>query len=728
MSVSLKQKNRTISHLKTEVIKLEKSLAEKDTQIEELQKTLSKIFTKSEVKILSGKVNNYVHYGEEEMEKAVTLHTMSNKAYDFLRELGYPFPSLSTVKRWLQKVEVVPGKVISPVLRVIKKKVEGANWNDTVCAIALDEIKIDPKYCYDVQSDSVLGGHNEGCVVTVRGILEPWKYIVHFEWIKNPSYLDWMQILKALSDVGLDVRAHVSDMGTRNQRLWKLLEVGKVEKGEIQETWYLNNSTGKRIWIFPDFPHLLKLLRNHSIDDGIYLESGGVFNKELIEKLIKIQRDEFKLTPALTHRHVYLKGQQSQNVGTAFQLFSSKVSSALKTLLPHSSNEADFVQLVNDFSDLMNSRIANYNHHFAKSPYGMSFGEQENLLNKAFQTFSSMKVGIRKRRTYAPFQKGLLIHIVSLRGLFKELRQEHNVKYILTSRLNQDYLENIFSQIRGMGRLHATPTALEFQYRVKRVICSNILFVPKTASVEPDLDVSEKFNYFHELIRTDESIPQVYTRESNKESNVERILDKLTDLEWNVESEVATLNSLGYNQRSEEGGKEFVAGYITKRFLLDHPEMSRSGSGETESGFWIQNLSKFEAGLCEPSVLWLNQFKKVEDVFQILFGSGNNFFVGGVVSELFSMLRRNFKQFPEDVLKYYARLRVLLRVQYLNKKLEDDRFKLQEIKRKARENKQNQDEEDEEETISLADMRELETEDFERNLNEADALIEQLRF
>jgi hypothetical protein len=42
--------------------------------------------------------------------------------------------------------------------------------------------------------------------------------------------------------------------------------------------------------------------------------------------------------------------------------------------------------------------------------------------------------------------------------------------YIMTARLNLDYLENLFSQIRGLGGQIRDPTVLDFKYRIKKVL------------------------------------------------------------------------------------------------------------------------------------------------------------------------------------------------------------------------------------------------------------------
>ena len=70
------------------------------------------------------------------------------------------------------------------------------------------------------------------------------------------------------------------------------------------------------------------------------------------------------------------------------------------------------------------------------------------------------------------FQKGIILYYKSLIGLFSYLKQyefilDFNFEYILTNRLNQDVLENLFSYIRGIGGRKETPTALDIQNRLR---------------------------------------------------------------------------------------------------------------------------------------------------------------------------------------------------------------------------------------------------------------------
>ena len=51
-----------------------------------------------------------------------------------------------------------------------------------------------------------------------------------------------------------------------------------------------------------------------------------------------------------------------------------------------------------------------------------------------------------ERKQIVAFQKGILCSIYSVRSLFDELRKE-GFSYLLTHKLNQDFVENLFCAI-----------------------------------------------------------------------------------------------------------------------------------------------------------------------------------------------------------------------------------------------------------------------------------------
>lgn len=78
--------------------------------------------------------------------------------------------------------------------------------------------------------------------------------------------------------------------------------------------------------------------------------------------------------------------------------------------------------------------------------------------------------------------------ITALRGLYKSLQSEYCVQYILTARLNQDCLENFFSQLRGIGHHYDHPTPLEVKYRFRLLLIARNCVDLNSSNVRRDAD------------------------------------------------------------------------------------------------------------------------------------------------------------------------------------------------------------------------------------------------
>lgn len=86
--------------------------------------------------------------------------------------------------------------------------------------------------------------------------------------------------------------------------------------------------------------------------------------------------------------------------------------------------------------------------------------------------------------TWKPVQTGMKLSTTSVLDLHKTLVVTGGLKFLLTSRLNQDALENVFSQVRGKGDTH--PSVVSFRYNLRAICLSQFMSVPKTASYHPD--------------------------------------------------------------------------------------------------------------------------------------------------------------------------------------------------------------------------------------------------
>jgi hypothetical protein len=74
------------------------------------------------------------------------------------------------------------------------------------------------------------------------------------------------------------------------------------------------------------------------------------------------------------------------------------------------------------------------------------------------------------KRNLKILQKGILTSIASLRCLRNDTNERYGLSYILTHKVNQDSLENFFSQIRTRGGLDDHSTPLNALNRIRIII------------------------------------------------------------------------------------------------------------------------------------------------------------------------------------------------------------------------------------------------------------------
>lgn len=125
---------------------------------------------------------------------------------------------------------------------------------------------------------------------------------------------------------------------------------------------------------------------------------------------------------------------------------------------------ANCIELVNNWFDLSNVSHPNNHRTPYTAPYGLFLDDQNSLLDKMYNTFLSMKCN--GKFGLQIFQKALLMHINGMKLLLK-IVQGHGLKYILSSKVNQDALENLFSQLRTRGGLNDHPSPLNALYRLR---------------------------------------------------------------------------------------------------------------------------------------------------------------------------------------------------------------------------------------------------------------------
>lgn len=132
-------------------------------------------------------------------------------------------------------------------------------------------------------------------------------------------------IISEIHNSGFEVVALVSDMGPTNIGLWKNLDITP------SSSWFINPVSRKRVHVFADVPHLLKLARNHFIDKGFDFPENVYVGKNVLEEYLKIsKKSEFELAYRFSEKHINVTGTLRQNVKLATQVFSNRLAEALK--------------------------------------------------------------------------------------------------------------------------------------------------------------------------------------------------------------------------------------------------------------------------------------------------------------------------------------------------------------------------------------------------------------
>lgn len=484
----LKQKMKLLAetvHQKSEIITQMTMDNEKNVKVP--VHVLEKVFTPGQIKLLmSSNTNTRIKWCAEDITSAIALRSISPKAYRYLRHIKkMPLPCVTTLNNWSATLNIPPG-ILTDVLHIMKKKGENLSAEDKLTVLTFDELYISNKIDIERKEQKVYGPNKTCQFVMARGLFHKWKQPIYYEFDKPLCAHTLLTIINRLYEVQYIVVAVTNDMGSTNIKLWNELNIGiniitdterhKIEK-TIQKQHFIAHpaDSSLKIFFFADVPHLLKLARNNLLDSG-FIINGSNINKTCLEELLALNAAELKIAYKLSVAHLDVKGSQRQNVKLAAQVFSNTNATAIRwcgeqgLLMSLQWKEtANVLQLFNDWFDLFNSKYK-YGRSNISHAYGTNIKEQNTILDNMNDFIQAMRVG--KRSTLLPFQKGILLCNKSLRDMFIYVQEQYSsetrpIQYLLTNRLNQDVLENLFSYLRMMGGGYDHPTPVELKNRIK---------------------------------------------------------------------------------------------------------------------------------------------------------------------------------------------------------------------------------------------------------------------
>lgn len=200
------------------------------------------------------------------------------------------------------------------ILKILSTKIESeVSELPKLASLTFDEMNIAQCLEHDASSDRVFGPHKKIQVAMLLGIFQRWKQPVFFDF-DVPMKLDLLfRIIISAESQGIQIWDIAFDLG--NSGL--LGELGATE----DRPYFPNPFDPERpIFAYPDPPHMLKLLRNHVLDQGVTLEDGTEVTRRDFETILVNDCSELKVCHKLTQHHLDVKGSARQNVQVAAQL------------------------------------------------------------------------------------------------------------------------------------------------------------------------------------------------------------------------------------------------------------------------------------------------------------------------------------------------------------------------------------------------------------------------
>ena len=241
-----------------------------------------------------------------------------------------------------------------------------------------------------------------------------------------------------------------------------------------------------------DTPHLLKNIRNCLLSNTIILPSStvsevGLTSNEVkmahVKQLIDIQdTKQLKLAPKLTKAHTAPGQYQKIKVNMAAAVLSHTTASALRFCASTNLLSQDvlatawFLDLTNRWFDAMNAR------QIKASLFPTSQTKVDAL--RQFVKIAC-DIGFSGRNNWKPIQTGIQLSTATVLDLYNELVcNRRRYSYLMTGRLTQDCVENLFSSIRGRGDTHPSP--VQFRHNLRIVSLSQFMQISESSSYQQD--------------------------------------------------------------------------------------------------------------------------------------------------------------------------------------------------------------------------------------------------
>lgn len=446
-------------------------------------------------------------YSPELRAFALTLHFYSPNAYNYVREkFENLLPHPETIRSWYMIINGEPG-FTKESFEGIKQKTKEQK---VIVNLTCDEMSIRQliqwdgnKYHGYIDLGTELEGDGDErpaaknvLVFMAVALNSHWKVPLGYFLIQSLNGIERANLLKTclklLDETGAECRSITFDGASVNISMCSSLGASYDYFGNFTP-WFLHPNSMEKVYTLWDACHMVKLIRNCFADKRIlYDGEGRKIDWKFIEMLCEIQNTEgLHAATKLSSKHVDFHNEKMK-VKLAVQTLSASVSSALlfcKTMKISGFEDCDataqFCLNINNIFDILNSRNLSAKYHYkrgistknyvfiADEIYGY-INYLSNLKNEAGRSIivTNRKVGFL----------GCIIDLKNMLGLYDDLVEKQNLKFILTYKLSQDHLETFFSAVRRRGGHNNNPSALQFKSAYKKLLVRHQISAASTGN------------------------------------------------------------------------------------------------------------------------------------------------------------------------------------------------------------------------------------------------------
>lgn len=342
-----------------------------------------------------------------------------------------------------------------------------------------------------------------------------------------------------------------------------------------------------------------------------------------------------------------------------------------------------------------------------------SFPNQDQLmaLNDFKDAVANLTVH-KGQSQWLPWQHGVTVTSTAVPLLYEDLRKEYGIKSIMTSRLNQDGLENIFSQLRYAGGADSSFGALAFRRLLRNFILGAGQHIPisKFSAVEEgpkeelitknlipkDTDIkaakvcqvttaSDDVEEIIDLVDINETL-QVHFEVPVIDQECSDISEDLPEPEWKAPNDhIPPPEKLDTKKITKEEGYNYYGGYLcyksNDRSLIKRSRQVEGRDEEFVASQWI-SLQNY-GGLCIPSITFVEDLKEMNTIFEDFHGSSADGLLRtkNIISDLTKILESKFS-YDRKLLRRFVMSRTMFRLRHLQRQLckaESKRSKMKKI-------------------------------------------------